>query len=54
MAEAIKKVTEQPDFQKKTEEAYSVSPTFVGTQDLIKHLDTTLQLFENNKDLVNN
>ncbi|SMB86820.1 Tripartite-type tricarboxylate transporter, receptor component TctC [Pasteurella testudinis DSM 23072] len=54
MAAAIKKVTEQPDFQKKTEDAYSVSPTFVGTQDLIKHLDSTLQTFEENKDLVNN
>ncbi|WP_032093305.1 tripartite tricarboxylate transporter substrate binding protein [Necropsobacter rosorum] len=54
MEKAIKTVTEKPEFRKKTEDAYSVSPTFVGTEDLIKHLDKTLQIFENNKDLVNN
>lgn len=54
MANAIKKVTEQSDFRKKTEDAYSVSPTFVDTKELIEHLDSTLQSFENNKDLVNN
>ncbi len=53
-ANAIKSVTEKAEFRKKTEEAYSVSPTFVGTQDLIKHLDGALKLFESNKDLVNN
>ncbi len=54
MEKAIKTVTEKPEFRKKTEDAYSVSPTFVGTKDLIEHLDKTLQLFENNKNLVNN
>lgn len=54
MESAIKTVTEKADFRKKTEEAYSVSPTFVGTQDLIKHLDNTYKMFEINKDLVNN
>lgn len=54
MEAAIKAVTEKADFRKKTEEAYSVSPTFVGTQDLIKHLDDTYKIFETNKDLVNN
>ncbi|WP_044469634.1 tripartite tricarboxylate transporter substrate binding protein [Mannheimia massilioguelmaensis] len=54
MEAAMKKVVENADFRKKTEEAYSVSPTFVGTQDLIKHLDDTLKQFETNKDLVNN
>lgn len=54
MSNAIKKVTENPEFRKKTEEAYSVSPTYVGTEDLKKHLDQTLEMFEKNKDLVNN
>lgn len=54
MENAIKTVTEKADFRQKTEEAYSVSPTFVGTQDLIKHLDETYKIFETNKDLVNN
>ncbi|WP_439236050.1 tripartite tricarboxylate transporter substrate binding protein [Lonepinella koalarum] len=51
---AIKSVTENADFRQKTEQAYSVSPTFVGTQDLKQHLDSILELFEKNKDLVNN
>lgn len=54
MEQAIKAVTEKADFRKKTEDAYSVSPTFVGTQDLIKHLDNTYKMFETNKELVNN
>lgn len=54
MANAMKVVTENPEFRKKTEEAYSVSPTFVGTADLIKHLDNSLAEFEKNKNLVNN
>ncbi|OBX08162.1 tripartite tricarboxylate transporter family receptor [Gallibacterium salpingitidis] len=54
MAAAIKVVTENPEFRKKTEDAYSVSPTYVGTADLIKHLDASLAEFEKNKNLVNN
>ncbi|PJG84425.1 tripartite tricarboxylate transporter substrate binding protein [Conservatibacter flavescens] len=54
MANAMKVVTENPEFRKKTEEAYSVSPTFVGTQALKEHLDKSLAEFEKNKNLVNN
>lgn len=54
MSSAIKKVTENPEFRKKTEDAYSVSPTYVDTQELKKHLDQTLEMFDKNKNLVNN
>ncbi|AAU36680.1 tripartite tricarboxylate transporter substrate binding protein [[Mannheimia] succiniciproducens] len=54
MEQAIKTVVDNPDFRKKTEDAYSVSPTFVGTKDLLNHLDSALKEFETNKDLVNN
>ncbi|PJG82503.1 tripartite tricarboxylate transporter substrate binding protein [Caviibacterium pharyngocola] len=54
MEKAIQAVTEKEEFRKKTEEAYSVSPTFVGSKALIEHLNNTLKMFEDNKDLVNN
>ncbi|MDU8924983.1 tripartite tricarboxylate transporter substrate binding protein [Pasteurellaceae bacterium LIM206] len=54
VANAMKVVTENPEFRKKTEDAYSVSPKFVGTQELKEHLDKSLAEFEKNKGLVNN
>lgn len=54
MEDAMSQVCQNEEFIKKTEEAYSVSPTFVGSEDLVNHLDAALEEFTENKDLVNN
>lgn len=54
MADAIENVVANPEFVQKTEEAYSVSPTYVGPDELKAHLDSALNEFTENIDLVMN
>jgi Uncharacterized protein conserved in bacteria len=52
MADALKTCTENPDCVKDCVDAYCVQPTFVGTSDLMTHLETALADFEKNPELV--
>lgn len=53
MAEALKICTENTDCIDDCISAYCTQPTFIGTSDLLNHLDTCLAEFEKNPELVN-
>lgn len=54
MSRVIEQVCQDPEFIKATEDAYCVTPTYVGTDDLIDKLDAEFADFEANVELINN
>ena len=54
MEEAIKEVCANEEFIKATEDAYCVTPTFVGTEDLKAKLDAEFADFTANENLITN
>ena len=54
MEEAIKEVCANEEFIKATEDAYCVTPTFVGTEDLKAKLDAEFADFSENENLITN
>ena len=54
MQDAIEQVCSNEEFIKKTEDAYCVTPKFMGRDELLKTLDEETKMFEENKDLIQN
>lgn len=53
MAGVIEEICQDPEFIKATEDAYCVTPTFIGTDDLVATLDAYFEDFSNNMELIN-
>ncbi|MCH3917046.1 MAG: tripartite tricarboxylate transporter substrate binding protein [Spirochaetia bacterium] len=52
MADAMKQVSENPNYASDIEKAYCVEPGYAGTQATIKYLNDTLAAFEADKNLI--
>lgn len=53
MESVIEEICSDPDFIKATEDAYCVTPTFIGSEELKATLDSYFEDFSSNMDLIN-
>lgn len=54
MSKVVEQVCKDEAFIKATEDGYCVSPTYVGTDDLVSHLDSAFEDFSSHMELINN
>lgn len=54
MSKVVEQVCEDEEFIKATEDGYCVTPTYVGTEELVEHLDTAFADFSSHMELINN